>query len=235
MPDSLPAVAVHSDPDTLPVRRRQNAAGGLGNGVVQAGLLHVQRKRAGLQPGHFDEGLHQKVQLMDLSGECGENLRPFFLRQLMPAQNVREHPDICHRGLYLVGDVADQLLNGLPVHFALPLSRLGLVVVLHQLSQRLGELGVLIGAVVLRLPATHQRVQGFADAVGEIGFPPRLTAFPQEGQQQNGQAQTNRRQAQEYGGELQRPQQDQQQGRQNQQKRNPRRAVPAHSCAPVQT
>ena len=42
----------------------------------------------------------------------------------MLTQNVREHPDIGHGGLYLVGYIADQLLDGLFVRLMLPLSRL---------------------------------------------------------------------------------------------------------------
>ena len=78
----------------------------------------------------------------------------------MLTQNVREHPDIGHGGLYLVGYIADQLLDGLFVRLMLPLSRLGLVVVLQEFPLYLGEGGVLIGVEVLRLPAIHQGVQG---------------------------------------------------------------------------
>ena len=104
-----------------------------------------------------------------------------------------------------------------------------------EISSEEEDLGLIECDVVLRFPAVHQGIQRLTDAVGKLGLPPLLAAFPQKGQKQNSRSQTNRRRAQKRGWELQESQQDQQDRSRNYKKGHLRRAVPLHSWAPVQT
>ena len=105
--------------------------------------------------------------------------------------------------------------------------------VLQELSLHLGELGVLVGMVVLRFPAIHQSVQGFANAVGKSGLPPLLAAFPQKRQKQDRQSQTGGRGIENHGRELQQSRQNQKRRRQGQEEGYG--VVPSHARAPNQT
>ena len=108
-----------------------------GDGVGKAALLRVKDEGAGFQPGHLDQRLHQKVQLVDLALHGAQKFRLLFRRELVLLQDVGEHLDVGDGGLDLVGDVAHQALDDLLVLLALALALAHDVEVLHQLSLHL--------------------------------------------------------------------------------------------------
>ena len=173
------AVTVGGELDALFLRPGPHRAHGLGNGVAEAGVLHVQGKGPRLQPGHFDEGLQEKIQLVQLPGHGAQELLPLLLAQGVLAQDAGEHLEIGDGGLDLVGDIADQTLEGLLVPLALALALAHNVEVLHQLALDLGGEAVLIGLVPLDGTAGQQRVQSLAQIVGKEGDLPPLVPGPQ--------------------------------------------------------
>ena len=73
-------VAFRRQVDLLRFGLGPDGAHGLGDGVGEPCFLYVQRKCPGFQPGHFDEGLHQEVKLVDLPVHRSQELRPLFRR-----------------------------------------------------------------------------------------------------------------------------------------------------------
>ena len=153
-------------------------------------LLREKDEGAGFQPGHLDQRLHQKVQLVDLAFHGAQKFRLLFRRELVLLQDVGEHLDVGDGRLDLVGDVTDQALDGLLVPLALALALAHDVEVLHQLPLHLGGQAVLVGLIVLRLPAGKQGVERLAQVVGKQRDLPPLIPRPQPHHRKDGGAQS---------------------------------------------
>ena len=96
---------------------------------------------------------------MDLRGYGFQKLRPLFLCQLMLSQDAGKHLDIGNRGFHLMGNIADQLLNGLLIPLALHFALVHDVIVLQKLSLYPGRYAVLIRPLQLRLSPGNQGIQ----------------------------------------------------------------------------
>ncbi len=118
---------------------------GLGQSLAEGLSSRWRAKVPRLQPGHFDEGGQQELQLVHLPGHEGEELLPCFSGERGAAGGCPGTSAGWPRGLYLVGDVADQALDRLLVLRALALAVGHLLIVLEKLSLDLGGDGVLIG------------------------------------------------------------------------------------------
>ena len=147
------AVAACSEQNVLFFRLGPHCAHGLGDGIGQRRFLHVKGEGARLQPGHFDQRLHEKIQLVDLLLHGVQKLGLFLRGQLVLLQNTGKHFDIGDGSLDLMGDIADQSLDGLLVPQALALALAHNVEILHQLALYLGGETVLIRLIALRLAA----------------------------------------------------------------------------------
>ena len=88
------AVALRRQVDPLGLRLGPDGAHSLGDGIGEPGLLHMQGECPGFQPGHFDKGLHQEVQLVDLPVHRGQELRPLFRRQVVASEDAGKHFDV---------------------------------------------------------------------------------------------------------------------------------------------
>ena len=190
MLDTDRAVAVGGKRNLLGLRLGPHRAHSQGDGVGKAALLRVKDEGAGFQPGHLDQRLHQKVQLVDLAFHGAQKFRLLFRRELVLLQDVGEHLDVGDGGLDLVGDVAHQALDDLLVLLALALALAHDVEVLHQLSLHLGGQAVLVGLIVLRLPAGKQGVERLAQVVGKQRDLPPLIPRPQPHHRKDGGAQS---------------------------------------------
>ena len=193
---------------------------------------------ARLQPGHFDEGLQQEIQLVDLPVHGGQKLRPLFRRQVVAPEDTGKHLDVGDGRLDLVGDVADQALDGLLVPLALALALIHNVEILHQLALHLGGQAVLIGLVALHRPAGHQGVQHLAQVVGKHAHLPPLVPGPQAHHGEDGGAQPQDAPAHRRPGDglPQQPHQRPKQRRREQEHPRPqdRHAAVFHGLPPVQ-
>ncbi len=145
----------------------------------------MQGKCPCLQPGHLDQGLQQKVQLINLGCHCLKEFILFLLRQAVPLHNIRKHPDIRNGRLHLMGYIADQLLNGLPLLFNLPYSLLYRVRIRYKLPLHLRKPGILIRLIILWFSSLHESVYCVADFIGKPGLLPVLPKLPCMGQQKN--------------------------------------------------
>ena len=198
----------------------------------------MQGECPGFQPGHFDQRLHQEVKLVDLPVHGGQELRPFFRRQVVASEDAGKHFDVGNGCLDLVGDVADQALDGLLVPLALALALIHNVEILHQLALHLGGQAVFIGLVALHRPAGHQGVQGLAQVVGKQAHLPPLVPGPQAHHGEDGGAQPQDAPAHRRprDGLPQQPDQHPKQRRRNQEhpRAQDRHAAVFHGLPPVQ-
>ena len=151
--------AVRGQLDIFSVRFRPYGTDRLGDGLLKGRFFHVQDKCPRLQPGHFDQRLHQKFQFIDLRGHGLQKLRPLFLGQLMLPKDAGKHLKIGNRGFHLMGNIADQLLNGLLIPLALHFALVHDVIVLQKLSLYPGRYAVLIRPLQLRLSPGNQGIQ----------------------------------------------------------------------------
>ena len=129
----------------------------------------MKGKGSGFQAGHFDQGLQKKIQLVDLTAHGSQKFVPLFRGKRGIFQNSRIETQVCHRCLHLMGDIADQSLNGLFVLLALELSLVHNVVILQKLTLDPGGQGIFVRVIILRLAAGHKRVQGLADLARKGG------------------------------------------------------------------
>ena len=67
----------------------------------------MQGEGTGFQPGHFDEGLHEEVQLVDLPLHGVQEHSPLFPGKLGVPQDSRVKLDIGDGRFHLMGNVAD--------------------------------------------------------------------------------------------------------------------------------
>ncbi len=177
--------AVRGQLDIFSVRFRPYGTDRLGDGLLKGRFFHVQDKCPRLQPGHFDQRLHQKFQFIDLRGHGLQKLRPLFLCEPMLPKDVGKHLDIGNGGLHLMGNVADQLLDGLLIPLALHLALVHDVIVLQELSLYPGCHAVLIRPLHLRLPPGDQGVQRIAYFVCKMENLSLPNPYPQPGQCKN--------------------------------------------------
>ena len=165
--------------DPLLIGFRPHRAHGAGDGVVQPPLRHVEDEGSRFQAGHFDEGLQEKIQLVDLLRHGGKKSFPLAVGERVFLQDLRKHPDVRDGGLYLMGNVADQSLDGFLVPAALESAFIGKLIILHQLPLYPGGQGIVIGMGEVGPSVGQEGVQGFTQLVGK---PVGLAALPENPQ-----------------------------------------------------
>ena len=92
----------------------QNPAQGSGKGIINRLLFLLQRNDSRFQAGGLNHSLHEKVQLIKLAGLCCQKFLLLLRGNLVFKQRVVEHLQVGNRGLDLMGDVRDQLLQVSP-------------------------------------------------------------------------------------------------------------------------
>ena len=178
MADGEGVVAVDGKGDSLGLPLGPDSPHGFGQGLAEGALLQVEGKGPRLQTGHFDEGGQEELQLVHLPGHEGEELFPLFRGKGVLPEDAQEHLQVGQGGLYLVGDVTHQFLDGLLVLCALALAIGHLLIVLEKLSLDLGGDGVLIGLYGGKAFPLHEGVHGIAEVVGQVPRLPPPQDFP---------------------------------------------------------
>ena len=174
--------AVRRQADSLLFGLRPHRAHGAGDGVVQPPLRHMENEGPGFQTGHFDEGLQEKIQLVDLLRHGGKKGVALFVREVVLLQDFRKHPDVCDGRFDLMGNVADQSLDGFLVPAALKPAFIGEFIILHQLSLHPGGQGIIVGMGEPGPLVGQEGVQGFAQLIGEPVGLAALSVNPQPGE-----------------------------------------------------
>ena len=89
----------------------QNPAQGCGKGIINRLLFLIQRNDSSFQAGSFNHGLHEKVQLIKLTSLGCQKFLLLLRRNLVFKQRVVDYLQVGNRGLDLMGNIRDQLLQ----------------------------------------------------------------------------------------------------------------------------